>query len=343
MSEMATLNVPYLHIFRDRHGRERHYYRRRRYPTVALPDPSSPYFWAAYDKATAKAPIKAGEARSIPGSLSALIAAYYESAEWGALKASTTTGYRNMLDRFREVHGESQVKWFTTARLDKIFGDIALKTPGAATNLRKRLRRVFRLAVKMEWILANPVTETDAPRHRSGGFAPWSDDDCAAFEKHWPSGSRERRAYALLLWTGQRRSDVVGMGRQHVRSGFLHVTQRKTGIKLAIPVLPALAVELDATPANEMTYVLTMFGKPFSDAGFTSWFRERAEMAAVFGRTPHGLRKTAGRRLAEAGCTAKQIMAVLGHETMAEADRYTKDSDQRLLATQAMDRLAHAS
>ncbi|MGJ0508626.1 MAG: tyrosine-type recombinase/integrase [Methylocystis sp.] len=36
---------------------------------------------------------------------------------------------------------------------------------------------------------------------------------------------------------------------------------------------------------------------------------------------PHGLRKAAGRRLAEAGCSAKEIMAILGHKTMSEAQR----------------------
>jgi integrase len=49
----------------------------------------------------------------------------------------------------------------------------------------------------------------------------------------------------------------------------------------------------------------------------------------------HGLRKAAGRRLAEAGCSAKQIMSVLGHKTLAEAGRYTKDAEQRRLAADA--------
>src|SRR5258705_9644309 len=43
---------------------------------------------------------------------------------------------------------------------------------------------------------------------------------------------------------------------------------------------------------------------------------------------PHGLRKAAGRRLAEAGCTAHEIMAVLGHKTLAEAERYTRGGGQ---------------
>ena len=45
--------------------------------------------------------------------------------------------------------------------------------------------------------------------------------------------------------------------------------------------------------------------------------------------SPHGLRKTLGRRMADDGCTAHEIMAVLGHTTLAEAERYTRDADRR--------------
>ena len=34
---------------------------------------------------------------------------------------------------------------------------------------------------------------------------------------------------ALLFYTGQRRSDVIRMGPQHVRNGAIFVRQRKTG------------------------------------------------------------------------------------------------------------------
>ena len=41
-------------------------------------------------------------------------------------------------------------------------------------------------------------------------------------------------------------------------------------------------------------------------------------------------------RLAEAGCTANGIMSVLGHRTLAKAERYTRDADQARLATAAV-------
>ena len=54
---------------------------------------------------------------------------------------------------------------------------------------------------------------------------------------------------------------------------------------------------------------------------------------------PHGLRKATGRRLAEAGATAKMIMAILGHTTLAETERYTEEADQVCLAEDAVIKL----
>src|SRR3712207_8216643 len=56
-------------------------------------------------------------------------------------------------------------------------------------------------------------------RSRSPGLPSWSDEEIAAYEARWPLGTKQRLALALLLYTGQRRSDVVRMGRQHLRDG----------------------------------------------------------------------------------------------------------------------------
>jgi integrase len=343
MSEMAIVNLPYLQILTDRHGHVRCYFRRRGYERVTLPNPSAAGFLDAYYAAHGGEPLKggAGRERTEPGTISALIVAYYQSTAWSTLRESTKTGYRNMLDRFRAKHGHRSVKRITTPDLNALFEDVARTTPGAARNLRKRLRTVFRLAVKMGWRATNPVVESEPPPHRVKGFTPWSDDDCSAYEARWPSGTRERLAYALLLYTGQRRSDVVTMGRQHVRGGRAHVVQQKTGRRLAIRIHASLQRELDALSPGQMTFVVTQFGQPFSAAGFTAWFRERAAMAGLHARTPHGLRKAAGRRLAEAGCSTKQIMAVLG-VSIAVAEVYTNSADQTKLADDAMARLANA-
>lgn len=336
VSDMATIDVPYVQRFKDRHGRVRHYYRRPGYLRVPLPPPGEPGFLAAYEAAGERETEGAGSERTVHGTLSALIVAYYQSASFAALRDSTKKAHRGQLDNFRKVFGAYKVAIVTPAMLESVFHGMA-KAPAQASNLRKRLRVVFKLAVRLGWRADNPVTATEPPRYRSEGFTPWTDADVAAFEKRWPTGSRERLALALLLYTGQRRSDVVKMGRQHIRDGRIHLTQKKTLTPLAIPILPALQREIDAAPLG-MTFMLTAYGKPFSEAGFTSWFVERAKMAGLIGLTPHGLRKAAGRRMAEAGGTTKQIASVLGHKSLSEAERYTRDADQTGLADAMMAR-----
>lgn len=51
----------------------------------------------------------------------------------------------------------------------------------------------------------------------------------------------------------------------------------------------------------------------------------------------HGLRKAAARLLAEAGCTPHQIMAITGHKTLVEVERYTRAAAQKKLAVAAME------
>ena len=83
-----------------------------------------------------------------------------------------------------------------------------------------------------------------------------------------------------------------------------------------------------------------MYGKPFTVDGFSQWMRDAITDAGLpLECQPHGLRKATGRRLAEAGATAKMIMSILGHTTLAEAERYTEEADQAGLAEDAVIKL----
>lgn len=168
----------------------------------------------------------------------------------------------------------------------------------------------------------------------------WTEEDIAAFEKHWASGTRERLALALLLYTGQRRGDVVRMGRQHMSGDTIRVVQSKTGARLVIPLHPKLRIEIDASAnTNHLTFLVTNWGRPFSAAGFGNWFRDVCDDAKLTGRSAHGLRKAAARRLAEAGCSVLQIQAITGHKTLAEVTRYTAAADQERMARDAIKRM----
>src|SRR5262245_8332352 len=141
----------------------------------------------------------------------------------------------------------------------------------------------------------------------------------------------------VVLYTAQRRSDVVRMGRQHIRDGVLTVKQEKTGATLAIPVHPHLQAVLDATPSEHLTFLVTATGRPYGPNHFSETFREWCDAAGLPKRcTAHGLRKAACRRFAEAECSGPEIMSISGHATLKELVRYTKAADQAKMARNAM-------
>lgn len=126
--------------------------------------------------------------------------------------------------------------------------------------------------------------------------------------------------------------------------GQIRVVQQKTRTKLAIHVHPDLRRALNAAERRHVTILNTEFGKPFTVSGYGNWLRDAITAAGLpMACQPHGLRKAAGRRLAEVGCSANVIMAVLGHKTLAEAERYTREADQARLAKTGIVKLAARS
>jgi integrase len=120
----------------------------------------------------------------------------------------------------------------------------------------------------------------------------------------------------------------------------IKVVQMKTGVRLTIRLHPELQEILRHWPRSHIAILTTVFGKPFSFAGFGNMMADAIKAAGLPDRcVPHGLRKAAARRLAEAGCSEKQIAAVTGHTTLKEVARYTRAANQERLAADAVDML----
>jgi integrase len=129
------------------------------------------------------------------------------------------------------------------------------------------------------------------------------------------------------------------MGWQHVRTNKIAVRQQKTNTPLLIPIVPGLAHALDHVPRTNLTFLLTSKGAPFVANNFGKRFREWCNEAGLPQCSAHGLRKLTATRLAEAGCSEREIMAVIGHRSISEVSRYTKARNQARLAEQAMAKL----
>jgi integrase len=273
--------------------------------------------------------------RTKPGTMSALISVYYGTPEFTGLAPSSQKTYRNMLERFREAHGEKQVATLTRAHIKAIIGAMSA-TPAAANNLLDRLRVLMKLAMDDDWRPDDPTYRVKGFRLSGDGFHTWTEDDIAKFCEHYPIGTSARLAMGLMLYTGQRRSDMVKMGWQHIAGDRIRVHQIKTDAMLSIPIHPDLATILSQAAKTDMPILLTQFGKPFTANGFGNRMRKWCSDAGLSDCSSHGLRKAAARRMAEAGCSNKEIMAITGHQTDKEVTRYTKAADQIKLADRAM-------
>lgn len=325
--------------FQDRHGKWHLRFRAKGQPTYYFKyKPGTEEFRAELEACRAgdAAPASRTSTRTKPGSISALIAVYYSTPAFTGLAVSSKKTYRNVLERFRQEHGEKSVATLQRVHIKAMLGAMADR-PGAANGLLDKLRLLMQLALDEGWRKDDPTQGIKGFRINSDGFHTWTEDEIAAFEARHLPGSMARRALSIMLYTGQRRSDAITAGRQHVSANRIRVRQQKTGTHLSIPLHPTLQAELALAPADTMTFLMTEHGRPFaSSASFGNKMRDWCNQAGLPHCTAHGLRKAAARRLAEAGCTNQQIKAITGHVTDSEVSRYTAAANQAHLADQAM-------
>jgi integrase len=324
----------YVQAFIDRNGKPRFYFRRPGFKSVPLPGlPWSPQFMEVYESALSGQPLQIGASKTKPGTVSAAIVGYYYDQSFLALAPSTQRPLRGILERFRAEHGDKRIALLQRQHI------IALLRPKkrfAARHWLMAIRALMKYAVEIGLREDNPAAGVKLPNLKTDGYHSWTEAEIAQFQAYHGLGTRARLALTLLLYTGQRRGDVIRMGRQHIRDGIMHVRQQKTGIELAIPIHGTLASTIAEAPTDHLTFLTTRNGKPFSPAGFGNYFRDCCNEAGLSHCSAHGLRKAAARRLAEAGCTMHEIAAITGHASLSEVQRYTKAADQKRLALSAM-------
>ncbi|WP_170352525.1 tyrosine-type recombinase/integrase [Ruegeria lacuscaerulensis] len=290
---------------------------------------------AAYELAAQGERMDVGRTKSKPGTITALVASYYRTSDFTNLSDVTKRTYRNILERFRKEHADKRVALLQRRHIQRLVNERA-GTPSAANRLLRMIRILMRHAVEMGWRRDDPTIGVRKLKENTGGFTTWEDEHIERFLAHHKPGSRAHLALMLLLYTGQRRADVVRMGRQHVRNNVLTITQQKTGQQVSIPIHFELKRTLDSLPKNNLTFLVSDRGGPLKPESFTNWFKRMVQDAGLSGLSAHGLRKATCRMLAEGGCTPHQIMAISGHKTLSEVTRYTVAASRAQLSEDAM-------
>ena len=288
----------------------------------------------------------------IPGTLRWLGTQWMQSAAYRQLAPRTQDSIRRALEGIyvepiapgaREIFGDCPLKHFTV-RSVVILRDRKVDYPESANERVKRLRSLFTWARQPEnahlGVTSNPAQQVSYLKpKRAGGFPTWSQADIERYQHHHPIGTKARLALELLIYTGARRSDVVILGRQHLRNGELswvqHKGRQKKRTVVTIPVLPELMKILEASPTGDLTFLVTEFGRPYTAAGFANTFREWCKEAGLKDRSAHGVRKAAATYLADRGATAHQLMAIFGWSSIKQAEIYTREADRKRLARES--------
>ncbi len=327
---------PYVTEERDKRGRLYVYFRRPGRPKVRLRDSRSADFMALYARLLAGEAVPSPSATRPTGTLCWLVEQYERSAEVRRLDPRTRRARSQILAAcLAEPISPESARTFgqvpasrITGKAIRVLRDRKADKPAAAGHRVKVLRRVFAFGVEFEHVERNPARDIPLPKTSPQGFHSWSVAEVQRYEARHPIGTQARLAFAILLYTGQRRSDVVNFGRQHVSDGWLRFTQHKNRnrepIALEIPIRPELQAIIDASTTGDLTWLVTSFGRPFKSAGFGNKFRTWCDEAGLPHCSAHGLRKAAATRLAEAGATEQQIMSITGHRTSQEVTRYTR-------------------
>ena len=298
-------------------------------------------------------PTRPDDIKAAPaGTLGWLAARYFASTEFRRLDPKSQQSRRNVIeDCLREprkpgaadLMRDCPMSALSSAHV-KMFRDRKAELPGAANNRRKYLSAMFGWAVEEGLMRSNPAREIRRIKYATDGFHTWTPDEVRQFEARHPIGTKARLALSLLLYLGVRRGDVVGLGRQHVKDGWLRMVPHKTRYKRQTvsqkPVLPVLADIIARSPTGDLTFLVTSYGKPFAVAGFGNWFRDRCDEAGLPQCSAHGLRKAGATIAAERGATTHQLMAIFDWTTPAQAEVYTRSANRKWLAESAATYLA---
>ena len=262
--------------FVDRHGKAHFYFRRGHGKRIPLPGlVGSREFMAAYQVAlSSDEPSAAPRLHGSEGTFDRLVASYFASPEFLTMKESTRRAYRPVIERWVEWRriGHRLVSQMTREHVKRMVAKRA-STPGAANDLLKKIRLLMTFAIDANMRTDNPASKIK--KFSSGEFHSWSDDEIARFEARWPIGARQRLAFALHLFTGQRTSDVCRMSWADIDDeALIRVVQLKTGVKMWVPLHRSMRAILAQTKREHHALLFTAQGRPFTTKGLGNYMAD---------------------------------------------------------------------
>lgn len=228
----------------------------------------------------------------------------------------------------------------------KLVREERMRGKAQANNLVKWLSAVLRTGIKIGALHSNAARDVDKQRVGTEGFRMWPDEVWDRVLAAYPLGTKQHLVFHLACYTGQRRGDVTFLGLHQMKppsrefpDGSLEISQEKRSpgkepSVAYVPILPELAASIEAARAAGILgsqCFIRQDGKdePYTKESLGNMVTEWLRKQGIVGYSLHGLRKLCVCRLIERGCAPHTVMAVTGHKTLKEVDRYARDYFRR--------------
>ena len=368
---LKAVKLPYVKLDTDRHGNLRIFVRRNGHLIRLRAAPLSPEFYAEYGEAVAK--LASGPSIEIEfreDTLSWLILEYMKSGRFKSLSHSTQLNKSRILNHIADEFGElkfNKMTRFDVQDIRNVKADRGL--PEAAEHRRKQLSSMFSWARDNNLMEHDPTIGIEKARDNAAlqphlhelpdgrtyrGHHTWDISEIKQFFDYYELGTSPHICMALLFYLGVRISDAGQLGPRHVVGDKIIFTTSKRsgalrqGSELILPICDELRLSMDAAKKAKIVsannFVLTRWGKPFSQKSISHTFSKWARAAGLHPRcTAHGVRKALATLLAQNYATDRELMAYFGWATSKQADRYTKAANQEALASNVKERIQNKS
>ena len=334
---MPRPRPPTLHRETNRHGKVVWYVRNGHGPRIRIKGVyGSPEFEQAYrDAISGEAPLPAGKASK--GTLGWLWMLYRQTTAWTNLSLATRKQRERIMRQVLATGGDVALSGITPRAIQQ---GIERRKAFAARHFVDTMRGMFKWALEVEHVSADPTAGKSVRKPKTRGFPEWTEEELDQYAARWPLGTRERVMWGVFCFTGLRRGDAARLGKQHIRNGVITIDTEKTGTRVTIPVLPELAEILAAGPLGELSIIASKKGQSLRKEVVGTLFKKACIAAGIHDKSAHGIRKAAATRAANNGATVATLEAIFGWEGGQMAALYTKTADRRRLAAEHMEKLS---
>jgi len=357
---VANINLPYIEKNKSRHGSMRYYLRIDGKRLCRLPDNiDSEEFSSAYWKAREEAkPLleKAVEAKPLssivrPNSFRWLCMEYMRSNAFISLDETTRTRRRKIMEGIWEERlsdtddrlvADIPLPRVTVAHIEAL-RDRKRDAPFAADERLKVLRQVFDTKKDGKAIVPNIARLVQPFNTHSDGHATATPEDIEKFIAHHGTSSKAVLYVAIQMYTGLRVSDLAVLGPQHRRKDAfklrLFKNRNRTPVDIDIAIHPILEAVLASHKIENLTYLVTEFGKPFSVKGLGNRISDWWRQAGMGHLTSHSVRKGLATDVAHNEATDSMLEAMFGWKDGKTSKIYTRNAERARLARQTVERI----